>query len=334
MNTIQQIEQAYWDLAARKQDMGVAQKSLETAQALLDQVQAQYEVGVVSKVDVIEAEAGLADREFRLITAENAYQRSQDQLVDLVIGTGLRPGSDIAIDLTDSPEEYRKFAVDEEIAIARAYELRPELEVARKRIDQQDLQVKQAFNERLPQVDVVAGYGYNGLSGRARPGNTQTTGRSFWDADDDFFNDRGANNWRAGVAFSIPIGNTTGRSNYNIEKLELRRSEVSLVQTEQDIVVTVRDAVRTLAAALEGIEAADRGFAAAQEQLRAEQIRLEHGESTPFDVLQREESLVTAESQRIGALQTYHNSVVALDRAQGTILRDRNIVVEEALPLR
>jgi len=92
--------------------------------------------------------------------------------------------------------------------------------------------------------------------------------------------------------------------------------------------------VRGLRSALEGIEAADRRVAAAREQLRAEQVRLELGESTPFAVLEREEVLVDAERQHTGALQTYHDSVSALDRAQGTILRDRGVVVEEALPLR
>ena len=96
----------------------------------------------------------------------------------------------------------------------------------------------------------------------------------------------------------------------------------------------VRDAVRNLASALQGIEAAERAVAASREQLRAEQIRLEHGESTPFDVLLREEDLVTAESQRITALRIYHGSVTALDRAQGTLLEDRGIVLEDALPLR
>jgi hypothetical protein len=43
---------------------------------------------------------------------------------------------------------------------------------------------------------------------------------------------------------------------------------------------------------------------------------------------------VTAESQRITALRIYHGSVTALDRAQGTLLEDRGIVLEEALPLR
>ena len=75
-------------------------------------------------------------------------------------------------------------------------------------------------------------------------------------------------------------------------------------------------------------------MAASAEQLRAERIRLEHGESTPFDVLLREEDLVQAESQRIAALRVYRGSVAALDRAQGTMLEDRGIVLEDALTLR
>ena len=63
-------------------------------------------------------------------------------------------------------------------------------------------------------------------------------------------------------------------------------------------------------------------------------MRLEHGESTPFDVLLREEDLVQAQCQKILAQQTYHNSIPSLDRAQGTILERNQIVVEDAATLR
>ena len=91
----------------------------------------------------------------------------------------------------------------------------------------------------------------------------------------------------------------------------------------------VRNGARDLQSAQEGIEAAKRRQAAAAEQLRAEKIRLEHGESTPFDVLQRESALVEAESQKIAAFQQYRVSVTELERAQGTILETRNIVIDE-----
>ena len=96
----------------------------------------------------------------------------------------------------------------------------------------------------------------------------------------------------------------------------------------------VRKAARDITAAQDGIEASERGVRRQTEQLRAEEIRLEYGESTPYDVLLREEDLVEAESQKIAAFRVYRTSVTALDRHQGTILRNRNIAIDDSPPLR
>ena len=63
-------------------------------------------------------------------------------------------------------------------------------------------------------------------------------------------------------------------------------------------------------------------------------MRLEYGESTPFKVLEKEQDLVEAENEKIGALFTYRKSVIDLHRARGTILEARNIVVDQAAALR
>ena len=383
MDTVRAIEDAYWNLAAEQQAVEVAIKSLETSKALLEQTEAQYEVGVVSKVEVTESEAGVAQREFELIRTENSRDRAEDTLIDLALGSELEPSTAMRIKVTDSPERYIVFDTDAEVSAQRAFELRPELKVARQQTEQARINLKFAKNERLPQLDLVARYGYAGLSGKTNPqppifgGQSVTVGqtatpvfrqgadgslrpdtvttdvtvpvvdqqgnfvrepipidRSYWATDDDFFSADGAKQWAAGAVVTIPIGNTTGRSNVSARQLELRRAKAATRRLEQNIILEVRDAVRNLRSSLEGIQAAERRRDAATEQLRAEQIRLEHGESTPFEVLQREEDLVEAELQRITALQVYHNSTTGLVRAQGTILRDRGVVVEEALPLR
>jgi outer membrane protein TolC len=335
------IEFAYWTLAARKQELEVANKSLETARALLQQTKAQYDVGVVSRVEVVEAEAGVADREFRQITFENLYRNAQDELIDRVYGPRLTPTSRLEIEPTDRPESYVTFAVDPELSMQRALERRPELTIAMQQVEQSEIGLKFAKNERLPQLDAVGAYGYTGLAGSPNPSPLfgaplpdDLLPRDYSGTDNDFFNGDDNRVWSAGAVLSIPIPNNTARANVAIGELELRRALTNVRRTEQDIVKDVRDAVRNLASALQGVEAAERFVAASAEQLRAEKIRLEHGESTPFDVLLREEDLVTAESQRITALRVYHGSVTALDRAQGTLLEDRGIVLEEALPLR
>ena len=342
MDTVQAIEDAYWNLVATEESLRVANKSLEANLTLLDQTKAQYDVGVVSRVEVVEAEAGVAEREVNRIRQENFYRGAQDTLIDLVLGPNLTPDSTLEIQPTTIPDVVQ-YDVDPDAATAKAFENRPELAVARAEVESRTLSLKFAKNQRLPQVDAIGTYGYNGLAGRTSTspdifGNPRTPirgiGNSYDDADDDFFDGDGARSWSAGGIFSIPLGNVTARAQARRAELELRRARTQVRREEQDIVLEVRDAIRNLLSASEGIEAAERRRLAAEEQFRAESIRLEHGESTPFDVLQREEDLVDAESQKISALQIYRSSVAALDRAQGTILRDRNVLVEQARTLR
>ena len=352
------IEHGYWTLAARKQELEVANKSLETARVLLGQTKAQYDVGVKSGVDVVEAEVGVANRELGQITAENLYRRAQDELIDRVYGPRLTPTSGLEIEPTDHPESYVTFSLDPELSTQRALERRPELTIARQQVEQSEILVKFAKNERLPQLDAIGSYGTHGLSGNDPSCPFTTTqvgatcvpsdptlpsfpldqptgiGTRYSDNDDFWFDGNDNRVWVGGALFSIPIPNTSARANVRKSELQLRRALTNVRRVEQDIVKEVRDAVRNLASSLEGVEAAERSVAASSEQLRAERIRLEHGESTPFEVLQREEALVVAESQRIRALRIYHGSVTDLDRAQGTLLEDRGIVLEDALPLR
>jgi outer membrane protein TolC len=303
-----------------------------------------------------------------VILAENEYRSAQDTLIDLVLGPHLTPDSRLEIRPTDSPEEVVTYEVDPEEANRKALAYRPEIASARRNVEQQEIELKFRKNQRLPQIDLQFSYGYQGLAGRTNPAPTffgcprpntafcnnpanifapqcqpppscprtpvRSVRRSYWSTDDDFFSADGAKQWTGGAVVTFPIGNVSGRAGVSQARLELRRARTQVRRVELDIVLEVREAIRTLGFSLEGIEAAERRRVAAAEQLRAENIRLEHGESTPFDVLLREEELVDAESQRIGALEAYHNSVTALDRAQGTILRDRNVVVEDAAALR
>jgi outer membrane protein TolC len=346
---VQRTEDIYWGLIAAQDSTRVAEKSLETAKALLDQTQAQYEVGVVSRVEVVQAEAGVADREFKLIRAQAIQRNAQDALVDTVLGPYLEPESDITVEPTDRPDEMSVRAVSAAAATEHAMARRPEIQLARMDIERRKVELKSASNKRLPQLDVIGSYGKSGLAGRTSPDCFNLLSNpnnpvacsdppgipSTWGAADrDFFNGRSAESYTVQGVLTMPLGNNTARHQYGRAQFELRRSETALLRLEQSIVSEIRRAARNLMASVEGIEAANRAESAAAEQLRAEHVRLEHGESTPFDVLLREQDLVQAQSQKILAQNTYHNSITALDRAQGTILERNQIVVDQAAALR
>jgi len=341
MDTVRDIEGAYWGLIANEEQLRVEEKSLETAKALLEQTKTQYEVGVVSKVEVTEAEAGVAAREFTRITAENAFHTAQDRLIDLVLGPNLTAESKLLIQPTDRPEDYVVYDIDVEEAVRKGLENRPELAVAQREIERQEIALKFAKNQRLPQFDLIGEYGNEGLAGEANPDlnpafapPSASLGKHYRDTYDNFFTQSAADRVVGGGIFSIPLPNTAGRHGVSKSELELRRAMVQKRQVEQQIVLEVRKAARDLSSAQEGIDASQRRVVAAEEQLRAEKIRLEYGESTPFDVLLRERDLVGAETEKIFAFRVYRTSVTDLDRFQGTILQTRNIAIDAVGRLR
>jgi outer membrane protein TolC len=347
MDVVRGIEGAYWELIAAEEQRRVAEKSLDTTSALLDQTQTQYEVGVVSKVEVFEAEAGVAEREVNLIVAENAYRNAQDVLIDAVLGRHLRAESTLEIEPTDRPEDYVSYEIEVEQAVQKAFRNRPELAVAEREIERNRIQLRFARNQRLPQLDAQISYGNRGIGGEQSPlfdscrfdpdpacVPTSIPSRSFGDSLDDYFTSRAADQFTVRGLVSIPIPNTAARHGVSKAELELRRARTIKRRQEQEIILEVRKAARELVFAQEGIEASERRRLAAEEQLRAERIRLEYGESTPFDVLQRERDLVGAESEKIRALQVYRTSATSLDWAQGTILQNRNIAIDAVSSLR
>ena len=227
------------------------------------------------------------------------------------------------------------YLVDSEEATRRAFEQRPELKIADDVIERQKLELKFAKNERLPSFDVQFNYGNRGLAGEQNglAGAGLPEG-NFGDTLDGFLTGSAADQISARALLTIPIPNTAARSKVSQRELALRRTTVEKRRLEQNIILEVRKAVRDLESSQEGIEAAQRASEASAEQLRAERIRLEYGESTPFDVLLREENFVEAESREIKAIQAYRKSVTGLGRAQGSILANRNIAIGEVSAVR
>ena len=344
------VDAAYWNLAALRAAEDVATKSLEVANDLVEQTRVQYEVGVVSRVNVSQAAAGQAEREFDFIVTQTAAANAQDFLIDLIEHPDLAALRSTEV-VTEDPA-FVEYSVDEEVAVDKAMRLRPELAQDRRRVEDAELQLAFARNQRLPRLDLVGSYTFSGISGpqKVDPGTpagyrvNPATGdieqgivgdlgvpRRGRSSHNDFFRAGGARGWSAGARVEIPLGNRTARARVVQRDIELRRARTELRRQEQEIVLGVRRSARALRAAIEGLQAAERRRAAQAESLRAEQERLRLGDSTPRLVLEQQRDLAEAERQVIFALQVYRDSITALEQSQGTLLQTRGIRFEEEL---
>jgi hypothetical protein len=121
---------------------------------------------VVSRVNVSQAAAGQAEREFDFIVAQTAAANAQDFLIDLIEHPDLAALKSTKV-VTEDPA-FVEYSVDEEVAVDKAMRLRPELAQDRRRLEDAELQLAFARNQRLPRLDVVGGYKLTGLAGPGR----------------------------------------------------------------------------------------------------------------------------------------------------------------------
>jgi outer membrane protein TolC len=67
-----------------------------------------------------------------------------------------------------------------------------------------------------------------------------------------------------------------------------------------------------------------------QQLLDAEQKKLAGGASTPFNVVQQQRDLATAQSAEIAALVDFSNARLALDQTLGTTLEANHVALDDA----
>jgi outer membrane protein TolC len=356
-NLVVNVDGQYWGVVALRASEGVAQKSLAVSRDLLEQTKVQYQVGVVSRVRVTEAEAGVAERESDYIRDANLARNAEDALLRAILAPDAEVYETTRL-LTEDPT-YVEYPVDEQAAIRRAMERRPELEAKRKRVEEAELLLAYAKNQRLPRLDLTGAYSVGGLAGPQKvPTGTPIPPRAFdadgspvcngvvfngvdcgltpdsgfeeesWDAHDDFFDASGAHGWTAGVHVEIPIGNRSARHLVVQREIELRRATTDLKREEQNVILDVRTAARGVRDAIGALQAAARRRDAQAETLRAEQERLRLGDSTPREVLERERDLQQAERQVIFYGNRHRVAITEFERAQASLLEARGIEPE------
>ena len=84
INSVVQLENAYWDLAAAQENVRVAAESVTAAKELLQDSRKQYEIGTMSGIDVVTAESQEAAAERDLIVARTALEQQTTTLKQLI----------------------------------------------------------------------------------------------------------------------------------------------------------------------------------------------------------------------------------------------------------
>jgi outer membrane protein TolC len=332
INTIFQVEQAYWNLVYSIENLKVAQQSLTSGRDLLAKTKKEVEVGQTAPIEVLNAEAEVARREAGILQAEAMVRRSRDQLRALLNLDSDPEAKGKAIVPADKPT-YTPVQVTLDDAVQQALLRRPDLDVEKTTIETRKVDFAVAKNRLLPQLDLTLNKTSPGISGDkllylnddpfsgviigVEPGSA---GQSLRDAFKFLYN-----NWSIGLTLRIPFGDVIGRSAYAQAKLDLQQEEARLKSLEQQVYLDVSDAVLSLETDAKSVEATRIAREFAEKRLEAEMKKLSVGLTTNYFVLTYQDALASAQSAELKALVDYNVSVARIDWVTGSTLEKRNI---------
>ncbi len=336
IDTVFQVEQAYWNLVYAIENLKVSRQSLELGRDLLTKTKKEVEVGQTAPIEVLNAEAEVASREAAILQAEAQVRRSRDQLRALISAeTGGLAGQDVLVP-SESPE-FKPFEISLERALEQALANRPDLESTRVGIETKQVNFSYAKNQLLPQLDLRITKSSPGISGDRLlylnddpfsgvvigtiPGSFR---ESLRDAMKFLYN-----NWTIGVTLTVPFGDLLSRGQFAQAKLDLEQTQARFKRQEQQIALEVSDAILTLETNAKSVEAYRIASELAERRLEAEMKKLSVGLTSNYYVLQYQERLASARSLELLALVDYNISVARIAKVTGTTLEKRGISVAD-----
>jgi outer membrane protein TolC len=325
VQTTAAVKQAYWTLKATLANVTVQQRSLELAQELARQNKARVDLGQTPPLDLLQAEAEVAQRRENLIRASSAAGDAEDRLRRLIMDPEDPSFWRVRLNPTDEPA-FGGVPPDVDAVAADAFGQRSDLERARKDLQNIATHVEFFSDQKLPDVRLETAYRGSGLGGtrflRAGefPGTIVGTARRSYGSVLGQMFDSTYPSWSVGLTVSYSLGRSFEEASLARAQVERRQAVQRIASLQLEIAETLRRAVRQVQSTAQRIDAARAGTAVARQRLEVEQRRYEVGLSTSFLVTQAQRDLLQAEVNLLQATldhQSAHVSFEALQQAPG-----------------
>src|SRR5207249_5184047 len=103
VQTVATVKRAFWTLTATIANVGVQQRSVELAQELARQNRIRVDAGQIPPLDLVQAEAEVAQRRENLIQAHTTADDAEDRLRRLIMDPGDASFWSVRLDPVEEP---------------------------------------------------------------------------------------------------------------------------------------------------------------------------------------------------------------------------------------
>lgn len=316
MQAIYQAIQAFWNVSYAQNFLKIQQDSVELIRHLHRESKEMWQAGKMAKTELMQLRSGMLKRQSRVSQARQSMKEAENKLKNLLSQTSLTNPHPIRVTAQSSPFDLpMQFSK----LLKKAYNQRPEYIASTLQAKRLDTQLIVARNNRLPQLDLKASFQRNGLDVQ--------NDVSFQQALEDNFN-----SWSVGLEFTIPLGgDIKSRSELQALLMQKRQALLKIKSAEIAIANSVESSLQNVLNARDQLELNKENTQLMQELLDIEIQKLRSGHTTTRSLLLREDDLNTAKQDFCKIQSAYHTSLAQLALAQGSLLEQFDLEVQEVL---
>lgn len=306
LDVILNTETAYWNLAYARASRKLIVSSLELAQNLLEENRERERLGMVTPLEVLQAETELVNQQENIIQAERAIEDASDQLRQLMGKTSFLETIEGSIEVDALPREIPTLPTKQQV-VRDAITQDTEVATQELQIEVQKINRLLAADENRMDLDFVGGVNYLG---------SKTDGPSAYEG---AFNADGYD-WNVGVELRVPFGLRDAKARVRQATRDLEREKVRLFSIKQEQALSARNAWRALYAGVQRIEVTSKALSLNEEAFKQERARYGSGLSAYRRVLEAQRDFDQAKRNYLDSIIETIRASIRLGRIDGSIL--------------
>jgi outer membrane protein TolC len=319
--TVSGVIRLYYDLVSLNEDLEVKRQTLESAERLFKDNQAQVEAGTLAPIEQTRAQAEVAAAQQDRITSEG-FVLQQELLLKTVLtrrGTAdplLRTARIVPTSSISIPAADESRPVDDLVKEALAN--RPEVAAAGLQIEGGQISLEGSRNELLPELDLVGVAQNSGLAASNAGALGQVLSRDY-------------PTYGVGLQLDLPLRNRQAEADVVRDELQVRQFEVRRQQVENQVRLEIENALIALGRSREALAAATEVRTLQEQSLALEREKFAVGLSTTFLITQYQSFVAQARSSEVAARSAWIKAHNALERAMGHTLDANGVSIAEAV---
>jgi outer membrane protein TolC len=293
------VVQSFYTTLTAGEGVKLIRESYAQLERHVTQVQALYDNGIITKLDLLRAKVSLVNLKTQMIRAENGDQLSRDALK---IAIGLKPEDEV--DVTGSLE-YSPYDVPLDSVLKLSAERRPELKMMKNAVEISRKVLNIEWAGFSPNVFAALNYDYK---------NPVGMGAAEWGTD-----------WNVTVGFTMPIFSGFSRaSKIDQRKAQLKQAQYSLQLVEKGLELEVKAAFLNLKQEEEIFKFQEDNRRTAEEAFKLADEQYKSGLITNLEYMDTQVALLSAKTEYLSSLSRYLIARAKIAQLTGEEKGDKN----------